>query len=197
MSNLLRKFSAVQANGFDPVFELGAVQNGKTSGPAHYLSGPDLQRFEGWANASFDGVIFTMDVRWENGPVGHYEGRIANGKLTGVTKDLNLNPTGFQAKANWVHWESKQTFTCDDARCADYARTAVAQISENVANRCGFTGARWDANANHETWCRAVDAALPVSETTARARDLAKTRQTATINLQQKRRIDDVLMKPK
>jgi hypothetical protein len=200
---LLRTFNAVQANGFNVVFELDDVRNGRTSGTAHFFEGSELRRINGQADATFDGTTLTIDVRWTIRRNGHYEGRIENGKLAGVTKDLTLNPTGFQAKMNWVHWESRQTFKCaqeaDDARCADYARTAVAQNKENVANRCGFTGARWYSTEeqDHKNWCMGVDAAMPVSEAAARAQDLSKCRQTTTINLQQKRRIDDVLMKPK
>lgn len=188
--DLLRKFNAVQANGFNAVFNLSDVTNGKASGTAHYLEGPDLRQVNGQADGTFDGLSLTIDVHWENGSIGHYEGRIdpRNGHLAGATKDLTLNPSGFQAKVNWVHWESKQRFDCVEAagvspsaiaaRCSEYVRTAVQQNDENVALNCGFTGARWDSNAaNHENWCRVVASELPVSETAARADALEPCRE--------------------
>ena len=182
--DLLRKFNAVQSNGFNVVFDLSDVENGKATGSAHYFGDSDFHQVNGQADATFDGLSLTIDVHWDNGSIGHYEGRIdpASGHLTGATKDLTLNPSGFQAKVNWVRWESKQKFNCAQeagaspstiaARCSEYAKTAVQQKNENVALGCGFTGARWDSNANNEDWCRAVSPDLPVSETTVRANAL-------------------------
>ena len=178
--DLLRKFNAVQSNGFNVVFDLSDVESGKATGSAHYFEEPDFEQVNGQADATFDGLNLTIDVHWGNGSIGHYEGRIdpGSGHLTGATKDLTLNPSGFQAKVNWVRWESKQKFNCAQeagaspstiaARCSEYAKTAVQQNNENVALGCGFTGARWDSSAA-ENWCRAVSPDLPVSETAARA----------------------------
>jgi len=42
-------------------------------------------------------------------------------------------------------------------RCRAYASIAVAQNAVNLANRCGFTGNRWDSDySNHLRWCTAV-----------------------------------------
>ena len=187
---LLRKFNAVQANGFNVVFNLSDVVNGKASGSAYYLAGPNLDQIGGQADATFDGVRLIIDVRWHNGSIGHYEGRIDDsGHLSGATRDLQQNPRGFQARVNWVRFDSKQRFACgqarpspsaDVAKCRDYARTAVQQNGENIAMHCEFTGARWDSNAaNHENWCRVVDPALPASESVARAQDLTRCRAMA------------------
>src|SRR5262245_41411854 len=182
--DLLRKFNAVQSNGFNVVFDLSDVENGKATGSAHYFGGEDFRQVNGQADATFDGLSLTIDVHWENGSIGHYEGRIdGSGHLAGATKDLKLNPSGFQAKANWVHWESKQKFNCAqeagaspstiDARCSEYARTALQQNKETAALACGFAGARWDSNAaNHENWCRGAAPDVAVSETAARAEAL-------------------------
>ena len=179
--DLLQKFNAVQSNGFNVVFDLSDVENGKATGSAHYFGGSDFRQVNGQADATFDGLSLTIDVHWDNGSIGHYEGRIDQfGHLAGVTKDLQLNPGGFQAKVNWVHWESKQSFKCAQeagaspsaiaARCSEYGKTAVQQNNENAALGCGFTGARWDSNAaNNENWCRVVAPDLPASETAARA----------------------------
>lgn len=187
--DLLRKFNAVQANGFNVIFELDDVVNGQARGSAHYLAGSDLGQVNGQADGSFDGLSLTIDVHWQNGSVGHYEGRIdpASGRLAGATKDLGSDPSGFQAKANWVKWSSKQHFACVPgpgvspstiaASCGEYAKTAVQQNEQNIALRCGFTDARWNSNqADHENWCQGVGPDAAAKHTAARKAALDKCR---------------------
>ena len=99
--DLLRKFNAVQANGYNVVFELDDVVNGQANGSAHYLAGPDLGQVNGQADGSFDGLSLTIDVHWQNGSVGHYEGRIdpASGRLSGATKDLGSRSLGLSSES--------------------------------------------------------------------------------------------------
>jgi hypothetical protein len=204
--DLLSKFNAVQANGFNVVFELDDVVDGQANGSAHYLAGPDLRQVNGQANGTFDGLSLTIDVHWENGSIGHYEGRMdpGSGQLAGATKDLS--PSG----SRWVKWSSKQHFDCVRepgaspsaiaSRCGEYARTAVQQNDENVALRCGFTDARWNPNqADHENWCRGVDPAATAGETAARKAALETCREQVAQKreLEDKSTVGDLLKKPR
>ena len=200
--DLLQKFSAVQANGVNVVFELDDVVDGRAKGSAHYLAGADLRQVNGQADGTFDGLRSTIDVRWENGAVGHYEGRIdpASGRLAGATKDLASSPSRLPSQRTWVKWSSKQRFDCVAepgvspstiaASCGEYAKTAVRQNAENVTLHCGFTDARWNSNpADHETWCRDVGPVAAGSHTAARKRDLDKCREQ--IAQAQRRRLEE------
>ena len=52
--DLLGKFNAVQSNGFNVVFDLSDVENGKATGSAHYFGGSDFRQVNGQADATFD-----------------------------------------------------------------------------------------------------------------------------------------------
>lgn len=53
--------------------------------------------------------------------------------------------------------------------CGDYARTAVQQQEENLARRCGYTGAPWHSNyGEHFQWCQSVPAERSSAETAMR-----------------------------
>jgi hypothetical protein len=117
--NLLRTFNAVQANGFNVVFEIDEVMNGKAAGSAHYYTGSNFERVDGKAQVNFfDGQELRLDVFWANKSFGHYTGHIdQTGRLAGITKDLQ-NPT--RGPNPGVYWYSKQQFKCHlEARPAD------------------------------------------------------------------------------
>jgi len=64
-----------------------------------------------------------------------------------------------------------------NARCDQYARTAVAQNQENIRRRCNYKGARWSNNyKSHYDWCKGVSKAFADSETKAREDGLRKCR---------------------
>jgi hypothetical protein len=206
----------VQSNGYAPHFFFWDLNSPVLRGQADYFypsrpgGRPDSQMV-GDANGNIEGNFFKVTVTWNDNKTGVYTGTIApTGQIEGRTYDA-------QRPESQATWYSTTTLRClpeanaspapaaspsanSDARCAEYAKSAVQQNSENLANKCGFSGGShdWVPNqAYHEKWCRGVDPALAASETAARAQDLVKCRQTATINLQQKKRIDDVLIKQK
>ncbi len=55
--------------------------------------------------------------------------------------------------------------------CSDYATEAVRAQEQNLRNRCGFRGARWNADYSpHYQFCMRVDRSEPNEETRQRAR---------------------------
>jgi hypothetical protein len=53
--------------------------------------------------------------------------------------------------------------------CHAYAQQAVWAESQNLADSCGYTGARWSFNyAGHYAWCLSVTKAMANSERLAR-----------------------------
>jgi hypothetical protein len=139
------------------------------------------------STAGFRGDAFLTCVRWTKSAPPETPTPAPSSGRQQPSPDVILHGRDDQAGASPAN-----------TRCAAYAQSAVAQNRQNLALRCGFTGARWDANAaNHENWCRVVDPALPASETAARAQDLEKCKQSKPIDVQQNRRIDDLLkLKP-
>ena len=62
-----------------------------------------------------------------------------------------------------------------DKACREYANRALAQNRTNLKLRCGFTGPRWHSNYDsHYQWCMRASPQLRISETRARARQLAQ-----------------------
>ena len=57
--------------------------------------------------------------------------------------------------------------------CQAYAQQAVWAESQNLADSCGLTGARWSFDfAGHYAWCLSVPKAIANSERLARKWDL-------------------------
>lgn len=55
------------------------------------------------------------------------------------------------------------------AFCQTYAQQAVWAESENIADACGFTGARWSFDfGGHFAWCLNVSKAMAIAERNAR-----------------------------
>ena len=53
--------------------------------------------------------------------------------------------------------------------CQAYAQQAVWAESQNIADSCGFAGARWSFNyGGHYAWCLSVTKAMANSERLAR-----------------------------
>ena len=120
----------------------------------------------------------------------------------------NIPPGGPQTEKEALKRKIREAQRQNDGQkkpdlCAVYAATAVNQNKENISRKCGFTGPRWDSNvANHESWCRVVNAALPKSEDTARTQDLERCRTMAqkiqkppTIDVLRKSRPGEVILK--
>jgi len=60
-----------------------------------------------------------------------------------------------------------------DARCDQYAKTAVSQDRQNMERACGLTGPAWNGNySNHYDWCVRVAQGQADSGTRRRADDL-------------------------
>jgi hypothetical protein len=79
--------------------------------------------------------------------------------------------------ANGTVW--RRSLNEDTTRCEHYASMAVAQYQQNLANRCGFTGARWSDNyQGHYGWCLTASQAFADSETQARVDGLNKCTKT-------------------
>jgi hypothetical protein len=111
--DLLPKFNAVQANGFNVVFELSKTGENEYHGSAHYYTGSDFHEVRGDAGARLDGPRVDIWVAWRTSPSGgnvsYYKGNISDGILSGLTLDPTL-PKG--AKDREVFWRSNQTFKC-------------------------------------------------------------------------------------
>ena len=74
---LLRKFNAVQENGYNVVFELDPPAVDRASGRAHYYAGSDFRRVSGSIAGTFDARgVLRIEVTWENNALGSYEGSI-------------------------------------------------------------------------------------------------------------------------
>lgn len=102
---LLRKFSAVQENGYTVVFELDDVGVGSTSGRASYYGNDGL--VQGSALATFDGIGLSVQVTWQDDTLGQYDGYIeSDGGLAGFTRNLSVPGSPD------VRWRSKQFFPC-------------------------------------------------------------------------------------
>ena len=177
---LLRKFNAVQENGFAVVFDMSEVKDGKVSGKAHYYTGSDFHLVEGDASGTFDGQVLDIGVWWPaNKALGRYRGHVERGgSLAGMTQDLQRRESAPNPE---VRWRSKQTFKCASGNryCDAYANAAVAAAKEGLQLGCGFTGARWSADASgHLNWCNSLggDHTLPNSEKAARAQGLGDCR---------------------
>jgi hypothetical protein len=112
---LLHKFSAVQDNGYNVVFEVD-VANGKVTGSAHYFTGDDFHRVNGDVNGDFDGQGLHISVWWPaTKALGQYDGLFdsideTTAHLKGITKDLQ-DPERKGANPE-VYWRSKQIFPC-------------------------------------------------------------------------------------
>jgi beta-lactam-binding protein with PASTA domain len=97
----------------------------------------------------------------------HYPGSVPTGKDASGRVNCDC-PQGYVWADN-----PRRCIKGDSSRCEEYARTVVAQYQQNLANRCGFTGARWsDDYQGHYGWCLTNSQALADSETHARANEL-------------------------
>jgi hypothetical protein len=160
-------------------------------------------------DGNINGDAFEVTAYWNNDTTGVYSGHIgAQGRIEGSTYDkrhpdvmalwhseptIGCGPTAlpgpgspFPGPGGAFGLQERQGGLIQDGGgraqsryCDAYANGAVAAAKEGLQLECGFTGARWSADASgHLNWCLSLggDHTLPSSEEAARAEGLGDCR---------------------